>query len=225
MVLLLDLDDAQQRRNVVANVLAGLRLGEPVAIPTEFGYIFVCDAINPFAIKRLKAARNDQGSIGYPILFSDINQLIKFAIHVPEILKKILEERWSGLLTLEIEKLNKNWDTGDGCKTKTFYARSTIDPFILEILNSYGPLAITTASAKGWPSLETPELIEEHFSGKIHSVIGNGHIAQAGPTTVISYETGDILILREGVIGQKQLEEQFPEINFRLSTEVADYAK
>ena len=225
MVHVLDLDDTHQRRKVVAEVLAGLRLGEPVAIPTEFGYIFVCDAINPFAIKRLKAARNDQGSIGYPILFSDIDQLLKFAIPVSEILKNVLEEYWSGLLTLEIEKLNKGWDTGDGCKTKTFYARSTDDPFILEILNSYGPLAITSASTKGWPSLETPELIEEHFSGKVHSVIGNGQIAQAGATTVISHEAEEILLLREGAIEQKQLEQRFPEINFRSSTEITEYAK
>jgi|688.fasta_scaffold117220_2 L-threonylcarbamoyladenylate synthase len=225
MVLLLNLEDAGQRRDVVANVLAGLRLGEPVAIPTEFGYIFVCEAINPFAIKRLKAARNDHGSIGYPILFSNLDQLMKFAIPIPETLKNVLEEHWSGLLTLEIEKLNKNWDTGDGCHGKTFYARSTCDPFILEILNSYGPLTITSASAKGWPSLETPESIEEHFSGKIHSVIGNGQIAQAGPTTVISHEAGDILILREGAIGQKQLEQQFPEINFRSLTEISEHAK
>ena len=106
MVLLLNLEDAGQRRDVVANVLAGLRLGEPVAIPTEFGYIFVCEAINPFAIKRLKAARNDHGSIGYPILFSNLDQLMKFAIPIPETLKNVLEEHWSGLLTLEIEKLN-----------------------------------------------------------------------------------------------------------------------
>ena len=225
MVHVLDLDDTHQRRKVVAEVLAGLRLGEPVAIPTEFGYIFVCDAINPFAIKRLKAARNDQGSMGYPILFSGIDQLMKFAVPVPEILKNVLDEYWSGLLTLEIEKLNKGWDTGDGCKTKTFYARSTDDPFILEILNSYGPLAITSASTKGWPSLETPELIEEHFSGKIHSVIGNGQISQLGATTVISYESGDIHILREGAIEQKQLEQQFPEINFKLFAEIAEYAK
>lgn len=225
MIHLLSLDDTHQRRKVVGEVLAGLRLGEPVAIPTEFGYIFACDAINPFAIKRLKAARSDQGSIGYPILFSDIDQLLKFAIPVPEILKNVLDEYWSELLTLEIEKLNKGWDTGDGYKTKTFYARSTDDPFILEILSSYGPLSITSASTKGWPSLETPELIEEHFSGKVHSVIGNGQITQARSTTVISYESGEIHILREGAIEQKQLEQQFPEINFRLFTEITEYAK
>ena len=225
MVHVLDLDDTHQRRKVVAEVLAGLRLGEPVAIPTEFGYLFVCDAINPFAIKRLKAARNDQGSIGYPILFSDIDQLLKFAIPVPEILKNVLDEYWSRLLTLEIEKLNKGWDTGDGCKTKTFYARSTDDPFIIEVLNSYGPLAIASASTKGWPSLETPELIEEHFSGKVHSIIGFGQIAQARPTTVISYESGEILLLRAGAIEQTQLQHEFPKINFKLCTEIAEYAK
>lgn len=225
MVSLLDLDDAQQRRSVVAEVLASLRLGEPVAVPTKFGYIFACDAINPFAIKRLKAARSDQRLIGYPILFSDINQLMKFASPVPEILKNVLDAHWRGLLTLEIEKLNKTWDTGDGCNKKTFYARSTDDPFIIEVLNSYGPLAIASASTKGWPSLETPELIEEHFSGKVHSIIGFGQIAQARPTTVISYEAGEILLLRAGAIEQTQLQHEFPKINFRLYTETAEYAK
>lgn len=225
MVLLLNIDNNQQRHDVLADVLAGLRLGEPVAIPSQFGYLFACDAINPFAIKRLKAARNDQDSIGYPILFSNLDQLMKFADPVPEILKNILDEHWSGLLTLEIAKLNKNWDTGDGCSMQTFYARSTDDPFILEVLNSYGPLAITTASAKGWPSLETPELIEEHFSGKVHNVVGNGHIAQAEHTTVITYEAGDILLLREGAIQQKQLQKQFPDINFILQSEIAEHAK
>lgn len=225
MLILLDLDDSQQRRNVVAEVLAGLRLGEPVALPTEFGYIFACDANNPFAIKRLKAARNDQRSIGYPVLFSDINQLLKFAIPVPGILKDVLDAHWSGLLTLEIEKLNKNWDTGDGCNNKTFYARSTNDPFILEVLNSYGPLTIASASTKGWPSLETYQLIEEHFSGKVHSIIGFGQIHQARPTTVISHEAGEILILRTGAIEQSQLQHEFPKIKFRLFTEIAEYAK
>lgn len=225
MLHLLNLDDTEQRKNALAEVLAGLRLGEPVAIPSGFGYIFACDAINPFAIRRLKAARNDQGSIGYPIMFSGIEQLMKYAIPIAEILRNILVEHWGGLLTLDIEKLNKNWDTGDGCNSNTFYARSTVDPFILEILNSYGPLAITSASARGWPSLTAPELIEEHFSDNIHIVIGIGQITQAAPTTVISHENGEILILREGAILQKQLEEQFPEIIFRSFTESAPDAK
>jgi L-threonylcarbamoyladenylate synthase len=200
----------------VADILAGLRAGEPVAFPTEFGYLFGCDATNPYAIKRLKEARNDVSESGYAILFKDFDQLAKFAGPISNSLKEILLAHWDGLLTLEIGKKDRQWNVGDNSHSQTFYARSTRSEFLREILGSYGPLAISSASVKGWPSLETAEQIQENFSKTIHTVVGDGNISQAKSTTVITQVEEDISILREGSIATEVLQEQFPNIHFQL---------
>lgn len=219
-MVLLELPKAPMgHKEILSEVLAVLRLGEPIAIPSEFGYLFACDAINPFAIGRLKKARNDEGSIGYAILFANKDQLVKFSTPISKGVGEVLHYFWSDLLTLEICKSNQKWNVGDGGQSNTFFARSTSNPFICEILESFGPLAISSASAKGWPSFESPELIQEHFSTTISLVIGNGSIKPAAHTTVVTESGEDIVVLREGAITNESLREKLPDLNFLLSVE------
>jgi len=208
-------------KEILPEVLAVLRLGELIALPSEFGYLFACDAINPFAIGRLKKARNDEGSNGYAILFVNKDQLVKFSTPISQGISEVLHYFWSDLLTLEICKSNQKWNVGDGGQSTTFFARSTSNPFICEILESFGPLAISSASAKGWPSFESPELIQEHFSSTISLVIGNGSIKPAAHTTVITESGEDIVVLREGAITNKSLREKLPDMNFLLPAEIS----
>jgi len=208
-------------KEILPEVLAVLRLGELIALPSEFGYLFACDAINPFAIGRLKKARNDEGSNGYAILFANKDQLVKFSTPISQGISEVLHYFWSDLLTLEICKSNQKWNVGDGGQSTTFFARSTSNPFICEILESFGPLTISSASAKGWPSFESPELIQEHFSSTISLVIGNGSIKPAAHTTVITESGEDIMVLREGAITNKSLREKLPDMNFLLPAEIS----
>jgi L-threonylcarbamoyladenylate synthase len=203
----------------VMHVLAGLRLGEPVALPTKFGYVFACEAGNRFAIKRLKDLRNDNQPTGYSVLFSDINQLENFSHPVTIQVRKVLTEYWKKLLTVKIQKNNLSWDIGDACRSNYFFATSCGDPFILEILNNYGPLVISSASAKGWPSFSSPEVIEKQFSGRIHTVIGTRSLEPATKSTVITEFHDEILLLREGEIRYSNLVEKFPDIKFKFLSE------
>ena len=204
----------------VHQILAGLRQGEPVALPTEFGYVFACDAINSFAIRRLRDIRNDHQPSGYTILFRDIAQLETFSPPVSAQTRRILDEYWNELLTLRAPKRDLSWDSGDDCRNEYFYSRSSREPFIQEILATYGPLAISSASAKGWPSFSSPELIEEQFSGRIHTVIGNGYLEPTGKSTVISEFGDEFVVLREGEIKYLDLIAKFPDSKFRLASEM-----
>lgn len=203
-------------------VLAALRQGEPVCLPTRFGYIFACDAINRFAIRRLRELRNDRNPTGYAVLFCDISQFETFTPPLSSQVRRVLDVYWSQLLTYRAPKKDLSWDSGDDCRDSYFFARSSSEPFIQQILKSYGPLAISSASAKGWPSFSSPKLIDEQFSGRVQTVIGVGDIVQIGKSTVISELDNGFIVLREGAIDYLTLVENFPDIKFTLSSEMRD---
>ena len=185
---------------MTAKVIAAIKRGEVVILPLEHGYVYACDAFSFAAVNRLHQLRNDQPGIAAQVLVGKIQTISGLAQSLSEDVKKLTEEFWPGLLTLNLQQ-NQSlvWDLGDGGNLKNFAVRMPNQTETLEVINATGPLAIASATiAGGAPVLkiEDPHQLEVLDIGELKS----------GPLSTVVTQVGENLeLLRVGSITLEDL--------------------
>ena len=185
---------------MTAKVVAAIKRGEVVILPLEHGYVYACDAFSFAAVNRLHQLRNDQPGIAAQVLVGKIQTISGLAQGLSEDVKKLTEEFWPGLLTLNLQQ-NQSlvWDLGDGGNLKNFAVRMPNQTETLEVINATGPLAIASATlAGGSPVLiaENPHQLEVLDIGELES----------GPLSTVVAQVGENLeLLRVGSITLEDL--------------------
>ena len=185
---------------MTAKVIAAIKRGEVVILPLEHGYVYACDAFSFAAVNRLHQLRNDQPGIAAQVLVGKIQTISGLAQVLSEDVKKLTEEFWPGLLTLNLQQ-NQSlvWDLGDGGNLKNFAVRMPNQTETLEVINATGPLAIASATiAGGAPVLkiEDPHQLEVLDIGELKS----------GPLSTVVTQVGENLeLLRVGSITLEDL--------------------
>ena len=185
---------------MTAKVIAAIKRGEVVILPLEHGYVYACDAFSFAAVNRLHQLRNDQPGIAAQVLVGKIQTISGLAQVLSEDVKKLTEEFWPGLLTLNLQQ-NQSlvWDLGDGGNLKNFAVRMPNKTETLEVINATGPLAIASATiAGGAPVLkiEDPHQLEVLDIGELKS----------GPLSTVVTQVGENLeLLRVGSITLEDL--------------------
>lgn len=185
---------------MTAKVIAAIKRGEVVILPLEHSYVYACDAFSFAAVNRLHQLRNDQPGIAAQVLVGKIQTISGLAQGLSEDVKKLTEEFWPGLLTLNLQQ-NQSlvWDLGDGGNLKNFAVRMPNQIETLEVINATGPLAIASATlAGGSPVLiaENPHQLEVLDIGELES----------GPLSTVVAQVGENLeLLRVGSITLEDL--------------------
>ena len=185
---------------MTAKVIAAIKRGEVVILPLEHGYVYACDAFSFAAVNRLHQLRNDQPGIAAQVLVGKTQTISGLAQGLSEDVKKLTEEFWPGLLTLNLQQ-NQSlvWDLGDGGNLKNFAVRMPNKTETLEVINATGPLAIASATiAGGAPVLkiEDPHQLEVLDIGELES----------GPLSTVVAQVGENLeLLRVGSITLEDL--------------------
>ena len=183
-------------------VIAAIKRGEVVILPLEHGYVYACDAFSFAAVNRLHQLRNDQPGIAAQVLVGKTQTLSGLVQGQSEVVKKLIEEFWPGLLTLNLQQ-NQSliWDLGDGGNLKNFSVRMPNQSATLEVINATGPLAIASATIAGGPPVLN---IENPFQLKTLDI---GELT-AGPFSTVVEQVGEKLeLLRVGSLTLEDLRE------------------
>ena len=181
-------------------VIAAIKRGEVVILPLEHGYVYACDAFSFAAVNRLHQLRNDQPGIAAQVLVGKSQTLSGLVQGLSEEVKKLIEEFWPGLLTLNLQQ-NQSliWDLGDGGNLKNFSVRMPNQSATLEVINATGPLAIASATIAGGPpvlNIENPFQLETLDIGEL----------TAGPFSTVVEQVGEKLeLLRVGSLTLEDL--------------------
>ena len=181
-------------------VIAAIKRGEVVILPLEHGYVYACDAFSFAAVNRLHQLRNDQPGIAAQVLVGKTQTLSGLVQGQSEVVKKLIEEFWPGLLTLNLQQ-NQSliWDLGDGGNLKNFSVRMPNQSATLEVINATGPLAIASATIAGGPpvlNIENPFQLETLDIGEL----------TAGPFSTVVEQVGEKLeLLRVGSLALEDL--------------------
>ena len=185
-----------------------LRMGEPVAFPTDTVYGLGANAQNEAAVQKIYNAKGRPSDKPLILLIHDKTQLSQFACHVSDTAQKLMDAFWPGPLTLVFPLLEGTVSTAVTRGKTTIGVRMpnhTIALALLEMANV--PVAAPSANLSGNPSPTTASQVAADLDGRIAAIV-TGSICNIGEASTIVDVCGDVpVILRQGAISAMQLEE------------------
>lgn len=216
--LLLDANDPADLLRA-AELLAA---GQLVAVPTETVYGLAADARNPQAVAGIFAAKGRPSS--HPLIthLAGVDEVGRWAQHVPPWVDGLLRTLWPGPLTVLLEK--QAWVpeviTGG---LPSIGLRMPAHPVLLRLMQDTG-LALAAPSANRYQKLSptTAAQVLDGLDGRIAAVLDGGPCRVGTESTILLAEQRGARILRAGPIGAAQLQALLP---FEVQTpEVHGYA-
>lgn len=203
---------------IVAEAVKLLQQGKVVVHPTETCYGFAVDVFNREALQDLYVAKGRDFKKPVSMMVRNLDEAKKYA-EFNEVALRLAERFWPGPVTLVLPKkvVRKEDQNSDGLVEKTlpdFFneGQSTVamrcpDSAISQMLIAGvdSPLTTTSANLAGEPEAYTVADFLKQYKGvleceKIALVLDGGGLglSKNPPSTIIDFENGHAVILREG---------------------------
>jgi len=150
-----------------------------------------------------------------PLLLAHTLQISEVAEPVPPIAWLLAHNFLPGALTIVLHKSNSVPDiiTGGGI---TVAVRIPAHPIPVALADGLGmPIVGTSANLSGKPSALTADKVYSQFGDKIDLVIDGGRCPGGRESTIVDVTGETPVILREGAISRKELEQVCGSIVFR----------
>lgn len=188
----------------IDHAAALLRDAGLVAFPTDTVYGLAAAIDEPRAIRRLFETKGRPEEKAVPVLLADLSALNQVASDVSPEMARLAEVFWPGPLTLVVPKLD--WLPAELSALATIGVRVPDHPLALALLRATGPLAVTSANRSAGPDCLTAQAVMEQLEGKIELVVDGGRVPGGKPSTVVSLEAGELIVLRQGPVSQAALQ-------------------
>ena len=185
-----------------------LRMGEPVAFPTDTVYGLGANAQDEAAVQKIYDAKGRPSDKPLILLIHNKAQLTQFTNAVSDAAQKLMDAFWPGPLTLVFPLLEDTVSTAVTRGKTTIGVRMpnhAVALALLELANV--PIAAPSANLSGNPSPTTAAQVAADLDGRIAAIV-TGSICNIGEASTIVDVCGDVpVILRQGAISAMQLEE------------------
>ncbi|MFH1382003.1 MAG: L-threonylcarbamoyladenylate synthase [Chloroflexota bacterium] len=192
-----------------------MRCGGIVAYPTDTVYGLGAAINLPGAVGRVFAVKQRPLSMAFPVLLANAAQLAQVAKEVPPVARQLIERFWPGALTIVLLKSDFVPDIVTA-GSRTVAVRIPAHPVAIALIEGMGvPMVGTSANRSGQISPVTAEGVRTQFGSEIDLVIDGGQSPGGKESTVVD-ATGMVpVILREGAISVRVLQEVFGNIVVR----------
>ena len=185
-----------------------LRIGEPVAFPTDTVYGLGANAQDEAAVQKIYHAKGRPSDKPLILLIHDKAQLSQFANHISDTAQTLMDAFWPGPLTLIFPLLEGTVSAAVTRGKTTIGVRMpnhAVALALLELANV--PIAAPSANLSGNPSPTTATQVAADLDGRIAAIV-TGSVCNIGEASTIVDVCGDVpVILRQGAISAMQLEE------------------
>jgi len=211
VALFYDCNDADVRAGALSSAAHCVSSGQLVVLPTDTVYGIGADAFDANAVNDLLAAKGRGRDMPVPVLVGSWSTIDGLVSVITERTRSLIEAFWPGGLTLVVEHApTLAWDLGDARGTVAI--RMPLHPVAIELLESTGPMAVSSANRSGQPAATTAEEAREQL-GESVAVYLDGGPACAGVASTIVDVTAEVpRILRAGAVSVDALREVVPDI-------------
>ena len=178
--------------------------GGIIVFPTDTVYGIGCDPYNKKTISRLYEIKKRKKTKPFPILGISKTELEKIA-EFNTLEEKIAEKFWPGQVTLVLkvkdEKIRQSL-----CLDKKIAVRVPNNQCVLSLLKECKLLVGTSANISGTTPFTDPNECSKNLT-KYDLLIDGGIIPSQSESTIVEIIGGNIKILREGNVPEKEIRE------------------
>lgn len=176
--------------------------GEVVAFPTETVFGVGVKFGDKEALDKLMEAKDRDYSKAVTLMVPSKEDIEKYA-YVTDQARKIIDRYMPGMMTL-IFKRKEEVDSYMTNGKETIGIRIPNDEYVLSLLESVGPMLVTSANLSGRPNTTTTLEVLRQLDGRI-SIVVDGKTTDNVASTVVDVSQKDIKILREGKIRKEDI--------------------
>ena len=197
---------------LIERAVAALRDGKLIIAPLEHGYVFVADAFNHGAVKKIHLLRQDARGVAAQVIVGDIKTVRGITREFGPTTTALCEKFWPGLLTINIPPAQGLvWDLGDERTLDEISIRVPAAEFLRAVAAASGPLAIGAAALSGRPATRKSTFFPA-LDGDYAALFDAGELPEGPSSTVVSIKDDGVILRRQGAISLADLRTITPNI-------------
>ncbi|MEZ5175673.1 MAG: L-threonylcarbamoyladenylate synthase [Acidimicrobiia bacterium] len=175
-----------------------LKRGEIVGVPTDTVYGIAADPFDEAALERLHELKGRDNDKPIAILVASLEQGLLLGAMSDRALD-LADKHWPGPVTLVVPRLDTAppW-LGNGAR-RTIALRCPDHPVALELLETVGPLAVTSANRASEPPAQTADEAKASFGDAILTYLP-GDAGGGLPSTLVDLTAPTERVLRPGPV-------------------------
>ncbi|QMU79156.1 threonylcarbamoyl-AMP synthase [Streptacidiphilus sp. PB12-B1b] len=206
-----DCADPSDRVSGLREAASAIRRGELVVMPTDTVYGLGADAFKPDAVADLLAAKGRGRNMPTPVLVGSPTTLHGLVSDFSESAWELVDAFWPGGLTIVTRhQPSLRWDLGDARGTVAI--RMPLHPVAIELLNTTGPLAVSSANLTGGQSPADCDEAQQQLGDRVSIYLDGGRTEHAVPSSIVDVTSKVPVLLRAGAVTAAQLREVVPDL-------------
>lgn len=212
MALFYDCNDPAVRAGALASAAHCVSSGQLVVLPTDTVYGIGADAFDAVAVGDLLSAKGRGRDMPVPVLVGSWTTLEGLVSVVTDRTRALVEAFWPGGLTLVVQHApTLSWDLGDA--RGTVAVRMPLHPVAIELLETTGPMAVSSANRSGHPPAVTAAQAQEQLGDDVAVYLDGGPAEKGVASTIVDVTAEVPKILRAGAVSIEALREVVPDIS------------
>ncbi|MDF4253398.1 MULTISPECIES: L-threonylcarbamoyladenylate synthase [Streptomyces] len=204
-----DCSDATDRATGLREAASAVRRGELVVLPTDTVYGVGADAFSADAVGDLLEAKGRGRGMPSPVLVGSPNTLHGLVTDFSEAAWELVDAFWPGALTLVARhQPSLTWDLGE--THGTVAVRMPLHPVAIELLNEFGPMAVSSANLSGHPAPKDCDEAQEMLGESVAVYLDGGPTQDNVPSSIVDVTGSVPVLLRAGAIDADELRKVVP---------------
>ena len=212
--VVIDLQSAEDRRDVVHRAVQALAEGGLVAFPTETVYGVAASALDADAVCRLLTAKDRTTAKPLTLAIKSADEARDYAPDMCPLARRLARRCWPGPVTLVIDDSHPE----SLVRQLPPKVRQAVSPqqaiglrvpghrVILDVLRMLaGPLTLTSANRAGMPEATTAKEVIDTFGEQLRLAVDDGPCRFGQPSSVVRVHQGKYEVLRAGVVPERTL--------------------
>jgi tRNA threonylcarbamoyl adenosine modification protein (Sua5/YciO/YrdC/YwlC family) len=213
--LVIDVQNAEDWRDIVHRAVQTLAEGGLVVFPTETVYGVAASALDEGAVSRLvKLKSRTGGDKPLTLAIKSAEEALDFAPDLCPLAQRLARRCWPGPITLVVDDSHPQSLVRRLPET----VRNAVSPksaiglrvpghqIILDVMRMLaGPLTLTSANRAGKPEAVTAAEVLENLDEEVDLVLDDGRCRFGQPSSVVRVQGKRLEVLRQGVVPERTL--------------------
>lgn len=200
-----------ERATGITEAAAVLRRAQLAVLPTDTVYGVAADAFSPPAVNLLLAAKGRGRDMPVPVLVSSQAMVDAVVDELSAAGRALVDAFWPGALTLVVRHTpHLAWDLGESHGTVA--VRMPDHPIALAVIETTGPLAVSSANRSGHPPATTLLDARLQLGAAVAVYLDGGPCAAPVPSSIVDVTGDRPRLLRAGALDADALRAVAPDL-------------